>query len=230
MPKGGEKLEGSQSILFKKDFVNPASIFLPEEVDALASVAEHLCNTLPNARNPFSLGIGTRRFSQADLVPQLELVLSFGQPDYCKEELQQILQMAAQPRNYLSGLSNALDYYDQGENALKNGVVIHSDGAAFSSVKDDGGWFVLGLKFKHTLSLESNVFAVAFLAGIIGTIFAMDDSNGRLRAGYYAFLSTCENWSATPPEVQLRAWLNKSSFKDFACRRYEHHGPRNFFG
>lgn len=223
-------MEGSQSILFKKDFVNQAGIFLPEEVDALVTVAERLCSTLPSAQNPFSLGIGTRRFNRADRDPQLELALSFGQPGFCQEELQQTLQTAARPRDYLVGLSNARDYYDQGENALKNGVIVYNNGAALASMKDDGGWFILVLKFKDVLSLESNTFAVAFLTGITEAIYAMDDSNRRLETGYFAFLANCQDWSVEPPGIQLQKWLKESGFKEFARHRYECHGPRKFFG
>ena len=220
-----------QRILLKKEFVNHEGIFLPEEIDALVMVVERLCSTLPNARNPFSFGIGTRRFDYSDApLPRLELALNYNWPEFDQEECLQMLHAAACPRDYLSGISNAWDYYDQSENALKDGVIVHNDGMALASVKDDGGWFVLGLRFRYSLSLECNTFAVAFLAGIAEAIYNMDEDNAHLRAAHSAFLKTCENWSITPPGDRLRKWLDESSFRYFVCQNYIHHGPRKFFG
>lgn len=222
-------MEDSQST-FRKEFVNQKGIFLPEEAEALTSVAEHLCVTLPNASKHFSFAIGTRRFGNIDRVPRLELALSYGCPDSHQEKYQQMIEIAAQPKDYLASLLDAQTYYDKSENALKNGTIIFNDGMSFAFVKDDGGWFILVLRFGHTLSLESNIFSVAFLTGVVDMLHVMDGPNSRLQAGYNAFLTTCENWSVTSPEVQVAKWLNNNSFKNFTIQRYEHFGPRKFFG
>ncbi len=221
---------GDSQSIFRKEFVNQKGILLPEEADALASVAEHLCMTLPNASKHFSFAIGTRRFGNIDHAPRLELALSYGCPDSHQEKYQQMIDIAAQPKDYLADLVDAQTYYDKSENALKNGTIIFSDSMSFAFVKDDGGWFILALKFKHTLSLESNTFSVVFLTGIVNMLYAMDNSNSRLRDGYNAFLAKCENWSVISPEVQITKWLNDSSFKNFAIHRCERSGPRKFFG
>lgn len=228
----------SQRILLEKDYANQESVFLPEELGALISVARHLCFALPDAGNPFSFGIGTRRLIHADLAPQLELALShvqlssppYDQPNFYQDECRQMLQIAANPMDYLAGLSNVREYCDPHENALKNGVIVHSDNMALGSVKDEGGWFVLGLRFEHTLSLESNIFAVAFLTSIAETIFAMDRHNEHLRSAYHAFLESCKNWSVALPEKQLHDWLGENNFSTFVRCRYERSGPRKFFG
>lgn len=227
-----------QRILLEKDYVNQKGVFLPEELDALVSIAEHLCATLPDANNPFSFGIGTRRLTHANLAPQLELVLNHvklpksphDQPNFYREECQQMLQTAAQPMSYFAGWEKAQEYCDPHENALKNGIIVHSDGMSFGSVKDEGGWFVLGLKFKYAMSLQSNVFATAFLASIVETIFAMDRHNEHLRVARAAFLESCKNWSISLPEQQLHQWLSEDNFSVFVRNHYERSGPRKFFG
>lgn len=228
----------SQRILLEKDFVNQKGVFLSEEIDILISVAEHLYTALPNGHNPFSFGIGTRRLIRMDSTPQLELVLNdarlwappHDRPNFYQEKCQHMLQIAAQPMDYLPDLPNMHEYCEQHENALKNGIIVHSDGMALASAKDEGGWFVFGLRFQHTPSLEDNVFAVIFLSSIVETIFAMDEHNDRLRIAHSAFLTACENWSVELPEKQLRKWISEQNFSTFARCRYERSGPRKFFG
>ena len=228
----------SQRILLEKDYVSQEGVFLPEETAAIISVAEHLCTALPDTENPFSFGIGTRRLTSTESNPQLELVLNHvrlpgpphDRPNFYREECQRTLQVATRPMDYLAGLSNVREYCDPSENALKNGVIIHSDGMALASVKDEGGWFVLGLRFEYTPMLEGHTFAVIFLSSIVETIYAMDKHNNRLRDAHSAFLTACENWYVSLPEKQLQTWLDESGLSVFARQHYERSGPRNFFG
>jgi len=228
----------SQRILLKKNYVNPAGIFLPEEIVALALVAQHLCEARPDITNPFTFGIGTRRLTCTKAEPQLELVLNhvrlssppYDQPDFYQEECRRMLRIATQPMAYLAGLKNARDFCEPNEDALKNGVIVQSDKTIVGSIKDEGGWFVLGLKFEHLQSLEDNTFAVVFLAGIAETIFAMDEHNERLRAADFAFQTACRNWRTELPQKQLHEWLNESGFSVFVHNHYKHSGPRRFFG
>lgn len=227
-----------QRILLEKNYVNTAGVFLPEEIDALKLVAENLCMTWPDITNPFVFGIGTRRLTSSGAEPQLELVLShvrlssppYNQPDFYQDECRRMLRIATQPMDYFAGLKNAQDFCEPNENALRNGVIVQSDRMILGSIKDENGWFVLGIKFEHLQSLNDNTFAVAFLAGITETIFAMDEHNERLRAADLAFQAACQNWQIELPQRQLRAWLGDSGFSAFVYNHYKHSGPRRFFG
>lgn len=227
-----------QRPLLKKDFVNHANIFLPEEIAALGLVAGRLSATLPSAGNPFCFGIATRRLTSLEGEPQLELTWQHvelanppsGQPEFYRERCRLALQMAAQPMTYLAGLSNVQDLCDPHENALKDGVVFHSDRMAFASVNEGEGWFLLGLEFGCLQTLRDNAFAVAFLTGMVETILAMDRENENLRAANTAFWKMCQGWSIAAPSEQVRNWLEESKFASFARERYIHSGPRNFFG
>lgn len=228
----------SQRTLLEKDYVGQTSIFLPEEIAALELVAEQLCHTLPDINNPFSFGLGTRTLTSGDLEPQLELVLNhvqlagapYDRPDFYQTECRKMLQMAARPMQYFAKLTNLNDFCNPYENALKNGVVVHNDGMGFASVKDENGWFVMGLRFSYAPSHESVTFAVTFLTGIAETICAMDEQNEHLRSASKAFRTSCRNWQVELPHGQPLGWLNESNFMVFARSRYERNGPRKFFG